>query len=187
MIDDINKTVATLKAGGVILYPTDTVWGVGCDATNFKAVQKVSMIKGRSTAASFIVLLDNANKITDYVQKVPDILWDLVDSFDFPTTIIYPNAKKLAKNVIAQDGTIAIRVVKEGFCHEMIKIFGKPVVSTSANYTGERAPVLFREISGEIISRVDYAAVTGRGVFSKGRPSTIIRLRPNGEFDIIRE
>jgi L-threonylcarbamoyladenylate synthase len=187
MTDDINRTVAILKAGGVILYPSDTVWGLGCDATNSKAVQKVYKIKGRSTAASFIVLLDNANKITDYVQRVPDILWDLVDSFDFPTTIIYPNAKRLAKNVIAKDGTIAIRVVKEGFCHEMIKVFGKPVVSTSANFTGEKAPVLFREISGELISKVDYVVETGRGVFAKGRPSTIIRLKPNGEFDIIRD
>jgi L-threonylcarbamoyladenylate synthase len=187
MIDDINKTVATLKTGGVILYPSDTVWGLGCDATNFKAVQKVYNIKGRPAAASFIVLLDDANKITNYVEKVPDILWDLVESFDFPTTIIYPNAKKLAKNVIAQDGSIAIRIVKEGFCKEMIKVFGKPVVSTSANFTGEKAPALYREISGELVSMVDYAVVTGRGVFAKGRPSTIIRLKPNGEFEIIRD
>jgi L-threonylcarbamoyladenylate synthase len=187
MSEDINRAVAVLKTGGVILYPSDTVWGLGCDATNFKATQKVYKIKGRNTSASFIVLLDTVEKITDYVKEVPDILIDLVNSFDFPTTIIYPNAKKLAKNVIARDGSIAIRIVKDGFCHEMIKIFGKPIVSTSANFTGERAPVLFREISPELIQKVDFAVVTGRGVLVRAKPSTIIKLKPSGEFDIIRD
>ncbi|MFU8843119.1 MAG: L-threonylcarbamoyladenylate synthase [Bacteroidales bacterium] len=187
MSEDINKAVAVLRAGGVILYPSDTVWGLGCDATNFKAAQKVYKIKGRTIAASFIVLLDAVEKITEYVKEVPDILWDLVDSFDFPTTIIYPHAKKLAKNVIAHDGTIAIRIVKDGFCHEMIKAFGKPVVSTSANFTGERAPVLFREISPLLIQKVDYTVITGRSVLARAKPSTIIRLKSSGEFDIIRD
>jgi L-threonylcarbamoyladenylate synthase len=187
MEEDIRKAVEVLKAGGVILYPSDTVWGMGCDATNFKAVQKVYKMKGRTSAASFIVLLDTAEKIPDYVKEIPDILWDLVDSFDFPTTIIYPKAKKLAKNVIAKDGSIAIRIVTSGFCHEMIKTFGKPVVSTSANVTGEKAPMLFREISEELIAKVDYTVAVGRNVFTKAKPSTIIRLKPNGEFDVIRE
>lgn len=187
MSSDIQKAVSVLKKGGTILYPSDTIWGIGCDATNLKAAEKIYSIKGRSKKTSFIVLVHEPDMIRKYVESVPGILWDLLDSLDFPTTIIYSNAKNLARNVVAADGTIAIRLVKEGFSHNLIKAFNKPIVSTSANFTGEPAPVVFREISQGLIDSVDYVVSSGRDNLQKSKPSTIIRLKSNGEFDIIRE
>ncbi len=187
MKEDIEKAVEVLNNGGTILYPSDTIWGIGCDATNQKAAEKIYTIKGRQKKSSFIALLHDPKMIENHVKQVPGILWDLIDSIDFPTTIIYEGAINLAKNVIASDGTIAIRVVKEGFCHELLKAFGKPIVSTSANYSGEPAPLLFREIPESLIEMVDYVTTSGRDNLQKVKPSTIIRLKPNGEFDIIRE
>jgi L-threonylcarbamoyladenylate synthase len=187
MQEDINKALETLKSGGTILYPSDTIWGLGCDATNQRAAQKIYTIKGRNNKSSFIILLDDPKKITDYVENIPDILWDLLNSIDFPTTIIYPKAKNLPKNVGAADGSIAIRIIEEGFAHELIKKFGKPLVSTSANFSGEPSPMLFKEISEELKKKVDYVALTGRNVIQKMKPSTIIKLKDNGEFDILRQ
>ncbi len=186
MDEDIKKAVEVLKAGGTILYPTDTIWGIGCDATNVKAVQKLMQIKSRPKEFSFIILLENSQKITDYVEEVPDILWDLLESFDNPTTIIYPKAKRLAKNVIADDGSIAIRVVNEEFCHNLISTFGKPIVSSSANFSGEPTPVMFRDISPELKKKVDYVVKTNQRKLNKVKASTIIRLKMNGEFDVVR-
>lgn len=186
MENDINKALETLKSGGTILYPSDTIWGLGCDATNQRAAQKIYNLKGREKTASFIILLDDPKKIADYVQSTPDILWDLIDSLDFPTTIIYPDAKNLPKNVMAKDGSIAIRIIKEGFCHELIKKFVKPIVSSSANFSGEPAPLLYKDIDKNLIKKVDYVAETGRHVVEKMKPSTLIKLKPNGEFDILR-
>lgn len=187
MQEDINKAVEVLKAGGTIIYPSDTIWGIGCDATNFKATQKVYEIKSRKLKSNFIVLLDSEKKIPNYVTNVPDILWDLIDSIDFPTTIIYPGARNLAKNVVAADGSIAIRIVKSGFCHELIKAFGKPIVSTSANFSGEPAPLMFKDIAKSLLTKVDYVTLTGRNILKETKPSTIIKLKPNGEFEIIRD
>ena len=187
MQNDINKALATLKSGGTILYPSDTIWGIGCDATNQRAAQKIYNIKGRDKESSFIVLLDEPKKISDYVNNIPDILWDLIDSIDFPTTIIYPEAKNLPKNVTAKDGSIAIRIIREGFAHELIKQFKKPLVSTSANFSGETSPLLFKDIAEDLIKKVDYVAKTGRSVLQKMKPSTLIKLKPNGEFDILRQ
>ncbi|MCF8369810.1 MAG: threonylcarbamoyl-AMP synthase [Bacteroidales bacterium] len=187
MKEDIAKSIKVLNQGGVILYPSDTIWGIGCDAANMKAAQKIYKIKGRTEKSSFIVLLANPQKITDYVEVVPDILWDLLDSLDFPTTIIYPKAKNLAKNVMATDGSIAIRLVKEGFTYELLKEFNKPIVSTSANFTGTPAPFMYKEIAPELIEMIDYVVTVGRQSMQKLKPSTIIKLKPNGEFDIIRE
>lgn len=184
---DIQKAIETLKKGGTILYPTDTIWGIGCDATNTKAVDKIYNIKGRKKKSSFIVLLPEPKKIQDYVPSVPGILWDLLDSLDFPTTVIYPGARKLAKNVVASDGTIAIRIVHEGFCHELLKAYDKPLVSTSANYSGETSPLVFRDIPESLKKMVDYVTETGRTDLQKMKASTIIRLKANGEFDIIRQ
>jgi L-threonylcarbamoyladenylate synthase len=186
MKNDIDKALATLKSGGTILYPSDTIWGIGCDATNQRAAQKVFNIKGRGKESSFIILLDDPKKISNYVINIPDILWDLLDSIDFPTTIIYPEAKNLPKNVMAKDGSIAIRIVIAGFAHDLIKKFGKPIVSSSANFTGEPSPVLFKDISEEFVKKVDYVAETGRKVLQKMKPSTLLKLKPNGEFDILR-
>ncbi len=187
MLKDINKAVLTLKSGGTILYPSDTIWGLGCDATSQRAAQKIFNIKGRGKESSFIILLDSPTKIPDYVNNTPDILWDLIDSIDFPTTIIYPESKNLPKNVIAKDGSIAIRIVKEGFAHELIAKFGKPIVSTSVNFSGEPAPLLFKDIDKKLVDKVDYVADTGRNVLQKMKPSTLIKLKPNGEFDILRQ
>jgi L-threonylcarbamoyladenylate synthase len=187
MEEDIKKAVEVLRSGGTIIYPTDTIWGIGCDASNFKATQKIHEIKNRRSKSSFIVLLETEKKIPHYVSKVPDILWDLLDSIDFPTTVIYPKAKNLAKNVIASDGSIAIRIINSGFCHELIKAFGKPIVSTSANFSGESSPLMFKDISKDLLEMVDYVTVTGRNLLKKTKPSTIIRLKSNGEFEVIRD
>jgi len=186
MEEDIKKAVEVLKSGGTILYPTDTIWGIGCDATNNKAVQKVIQIKNRPKELSFIVLLDDSRKITEYVEEVPDILWDLLESFDTPTTVIYPKAKKLSKLAIAADGSIAIRIARDEFCHELIHAFNKPIISTSANFSGEPSPVMFKDISDELKKKVDYVVQTNQSRLNKVKASTIIRLKMNGEFEVVR-
>lgn len=187
MKEDIKKAIEVLKRGGTLLYPSDTIWGIGCDAGNDKAAQKIHKIKGRHKKSSFIVLLHDVNLITDYVEEVPQILEDLISSFDFPTTIIYPRAKNLAKNVIAVDGSIAIRIVRKGFIYDLLSSYGKPIVSTSANYSGEPTPVMFKDISESLVKHIDYVVKSDRTDLKEVRPSTIIRIKPNGEFDIIRE
>lgn len=187
MNEDIKKAVEVLKKGGTLMYPSDTIWGIGCDATNSKAVNKISTIKGRQKKSSFIVLLHNPKMIKDYVKSLPGIVFDLLDSLDFPTTVIYTGAKNLAKNVLAADGTIAIRIVKEGFSHDLIKAFKKPIVSTSANYAGEQSPLLFKDIPESLKEKVDYVSKSGRTNLQKMKASTIIKLKENGEFDIIRQ
>ncbi len=187
MKEDITKAIKVLNEGGTILYPSDTIWGIGCDAYNQKAAEKITLIKGRLKKSSFIVLTHDPKHIPEYIEEVPEILWDLIDSLDFPTTIIYSGAKNLAKNVIAPDGSIAIRVVKSGFAYELLKAYKKPIVSTSANFTGESSPLLFKDISQSLIEKIDYVTVTGRNNLEKMRPSTIIKLSPGGEFEIIRD
>ena len=184
--NEIDKTIQVLKKGGVILYPTDTIWGIGCDATNSKAVEKIYKIKQRAQQQSFIILLDNADKITDYVEHVPPIAYDLISQFVRPLTIIYPAAKNIAKNVMATDGSIAIRIVNELFCKTLIQQFGKPIVSTSANISGEANPISFSVISEKIQSTVDYAVEWERNIVRQVTPSTIIRLFDNGTFDVVR-
>jgi len=186
MNEDIQEAVKVIKSGGTFLYPTDTIWGIGCDATNSKAVDKIYKIKERSKLSRFIVLVDSPAKILDYVEEIPDILWDLLKSLDSPTTIIYPKAKKLPKNVISKDGSIAIRIVKHEFCQRLIHILNKPIISTSANFSSEPSPVVFKDISEELKSKVDYIVKTGRDKMNKSKGSTIIKIKMNGEFEIIR-
>ncbi len=187
MEEDIKKAIKVLKAGGTILYPTDTIWGIGCDATNRSAVSKVYKIKNRSKDASYIILLHDMEQLKDYVKVLPPIIWDLIESIDTPTTIIYSGAKNLAKNVIHKDGSIGIRIVKDDFCSRLIKEFGKPIISTSANLSGDPAPFLFRDISDVIKRGVDYVVESNRDTVKKTKASTIIKLKDNGEFDIIRQ
>ena len=187
MEKEINKAIEVLKKGGTILYPTDTIWGIGCDATNSKAVQKVLKIKYRLKNFSFIILVEKDRRISDYVEQVPEITWDLLSGFDLPVTVIYPKAKNLAKNVMAKDGSIAIRVVKYEFCQRLIAKFGKPIVSTSANISGEQPPVMFKDISDEFKKEVDYVVQIHQEKLSKVKASTIIKIKLNGEFDIIRQ
>ncbi len=187
MDDEIKQCVAVLRKGGTILYPTDTVWGIGCDATNEKAVEKVYRIKKRMEVKSLIVLVDTEERLKQYAGTIPEIAWDLIHHVDTPLTIIYPGARHLAKNVAAEDGSIAIRIVNNEFCRRLIQAFGKPIVSTSANISGQGTPMMFKFISEEIRKQVDYVVSLYQNILREVKPSTIIRIRENGEFEIIRK
>jgi len=186
MREEIINAARVLQTGGTILYPTDTIWGIGCDATNFKAVEKIGQLKKRSDQKSFIILLDQPEKLEQYVEKVPEIIWDLLNSVETPLTVVYPRAKNLARNVIAPDQSIAIRIVKDLFCQKLISFFGKPIVSTSANFSNEPPPLIFSNISRELVSKVDYVVNFNRDKINTMKPSTIIRVRQNGTYEILR-
>jgi len=183
---EVQRALEVLHAGGTILYPTDTIWGIGCDATNYKAVEKVYKLKQRVESKSLIILLDDVEKISLYVSKVPEITYDLISSFNKPLTIIYSNAKNLAKNVMAADKSIAIRIVREPFCQALIKSFNKPIVSTSANISRDPAAITFNKISKEITEKVDYVVNLYQDKLNQTKASTIIRLFESGEYEIIR-
>ncbi|MCX6267184.1 MAG: L-threonylcarbamoyladenylate synthase [Bacteroidetes bacterium] len=186
MEEEIKKCIYILQTGGTILYPTDTIWGIGCDATNMVAVDKIYHLKRRMEQKSLIVLLDDAEKLSDYVAAIPEIAGDLIKKADTPLTIIYPEAKNLAKNVIAEDGSVAIRIVRTEFCRRLIHEFGKPIVSTSANISGKNPPLTFRNISDEIILGVDHVVEESMDQIYVLKPSRIIKLEQNGEFTVIR-
>lgn len=184
--DDIKKAVEVMKNGGVILYPTDTVWGIGCDATNADAVAKVYAIKHRDDSKALICLVDSANRLQRYVRNVPDVAWDLLELAEKPTTVILDNAVNLAPNLIADDGSIAMRITREQFSKELCYRFQKPVVSTSANISGEPAAQNYRDISEELLNAVDYVCWARRQEHKPHKPSSIIKLSENGEVKIIR-
>ncbi len=186
MKEEVMKAVSVLRSGGTILYPTDTIWGIGCDATNHRAVEKIYQLKKRTTQKSFIILLDHPDKLEKYVEKVPEIIWDLLPRVDYPLTVVYPGARNLARNVVAEDQSIAIRIVRDSFCRELISLFGKPIVSTSANFANEPAPLMFSHISKELISKVDYAVDLNRDKLNTMKPSMIIRVREDGTYEILR-
>ena len=186
MEEEIKKCLDVLQKGGTILYPTDTIWGIGCDATNQKAVKKIYLLKKRLESKSLIILLADPEEISNYVTDIPAIAWDLMKNVEQPLTIVYPNARNLATNVIGPDKSIAIRVVKNEFCIRLIRSFGKPIVSSSANISGEQPPVIFKQVSKELITRVDYVVNLYQDVLSGVKPSRIIKLNENGEFKIIR-
>ena len=156
MEDDIKKACEIMEKGGIILYPTDTIWGIGCDATNEDAVKRVYEIKKRIDSKALIVLVDKPVKVEFYVREVPEIAWDLIDVADKPLTIVYPNARNLATNVLADDGSVGIRITQETFSRKLCERFRKAIVSTSANISGQPAPTNFNEISDEIKQAVDY-------------------------------
>jgi L-threonylcarbamoyladenylate synthase len=185
--EEINKALAFLKEGKLILYPTDTIWGIGCDATNYKAVDRVYHLKQRVETKSMIILLDDAGKLHKYVKEVPDITIDLVNSVDSPLTVIYPGAQRLAKNVVASDGTIAIRIVRDEFCRELIRLLGKPLISTSANVSGTIDPITYNQIPAVIKNGVDYIVDHHRDRIVTARASRIIKMENNGEFTVIRK
>lgn len=187
MKEEIKKTLKFLKEGKIILYPTDTIWGIGCDATNQQAVDRIYRLKQRVESKSMIILLDKADKLHLYVEKIPDITMDLVNSVDSPLTVIYSGAKGLARNVVASDGTVGIRIVKDAFCAELIRQFGKPIVSTSANVSGTPDPISYSQVPAVILQGVDYAVDHLRDRIVKTKASRIIKLNPNGEFTIIRK
>lgn len=183
---EIERSLKILKRGGVILYPTDTVWGIGCDATRNRSVDRIYKIKRRPESKSLIVLLDRFEKIANYVKEVPEIARSLNESINTPLTIIYPKATNLARNLIASDGSIAIRIVKDEFCRQLIEQLDRPFVSTSANITGEATPLLFSKISPEITEAVDYIVDLHRNRINHLKPSTIIRLNEAGSYEIVR-
>lgn len=187
MMKEILRCMETLKAGGTILYPTDTIWGIGCDATNEEAIKKVFKIKKRDESQSLIILLEAPEKLNKYVKAVPEQAWDLIEYCEKPLTIVYPGAVNLAKKVISDDGTVAIRIVKNDFCIELLRKFGKPLVSTSANITGENAPLSFGDISPGILSQVDYVVNLPSEKNKTGKPSTIIKVELNGTIRFLRK
>jgi L-threonylcarbamoyladenylate synthase len=187
MNDDIKNALEVIRKGGVILYPTDTIWGIGCDATNAEAVKRIYDIKKRSDSKSMLVLLDNAAYLSYYVEKVPDVANDLVELAEKPLTIIYSGAKNVAANLLAPDGTLGIRIVHDEFCKKLISQLKKPLVSTSANISEQPSPANFDEIDDEIKNAVDYVVQWRQDDMSKSKPSGIIKLGVNGEVQVIRK
>ena len=188
---DINQEViqacSVLKKGGTILYPTDSIWGIGCDATNSKAIEKIIHIKRRPIKKSMIILVDEIEKIAQYVDNIPIIAYDLISQTTRPTTFIYPNVKNLPKNLIAPDKSIAIRITTNDFCQRLIRLLGKPIISTSANISGNCPALTFNDIQQEIIRQVDYVVNPTTATTSDNKPSTIIRFLDDYSFEVVRE
>ena len=199
--EDIRNAVETLRRGGVILYPTDTVWGIGCDATNAEAVSRVYAIKQRDDSKAMICLVDSDARLQRYVRDVPEVAWQLIDSLNTapdsvggtrettpsrPTTLILDGAINLAPNLIAEDGSIGIRITQEPFSKELCFRFQKAIVSTSANISGEPAAQNYCDIDPQILEAVDYVCWSRRQEHKPHTPSSIIRLRKDGQVEIIR-
>ena len=187
MNDIIKAAVETLRNGGLILYPTDTIWGIGCDATNPDAVKKAYALKQREDTNSMLVLIENPRFLSTYLQEVPEVAWDLIEVAEKPLTIIYPNAKNLAKNLVAADGSIGIRLVNNAFCERLLQAFRKPIVSTSANISGTNHPKNFNDIDEQIVNGVDFVVPEIYDEQKNTTPSSIIKLGTGGEVKIIRE
>lgn len=184
--EEIGKSIAVLRDGGVILYPTDTIWGLGCDATNREAVSRIYRIKKREDSKSMLVLLASGSLLPSYVKEVPEISWELLDAANTPLTIIYPGARNLAPNLVAEDGSIGIRIVRDPFCEELLRRFRKPLVSTSANISGSPSPSTFSDIAAEITGSVDHIVDWRRNDTTKRPPSSIIKIDDRGRISIIR-
>ena len=185
--NEVNKALEILKNGGIMLYPTDTIWGIGCDATNSVAVEKIIKIKKRAANKSFIVLLDTDNKLQSYINEVPEIAYDLIEYAEKPLTIIYSGAKNLAENVINANGSVGIRIVKHDFCSQLIQRFRKPIISTSANVRGDVSPKNFQSINPELLDLVDYVVNLEQDIIEPKSPSTIMKLEADGKFEFIRK
>ena len=183
----IKQALTVLREGGLILYPTDTIWGIGCDATNTEAVEKVHQLKGRNLEKSFIILLSSESQLQSYVEEIPEVAYQLIEYADKPLTIVYSSAKNIAPNAVAADGSIGIRIVKHPFCEQLLQRFRKPILSTSANISGQPSPTTYAEISPEIIQGVDYVTQYGREFQEAAKPSTIIKLDTGGKFTFIRK
>lgn len=194
----IQKAVQVMKEGGVILYPTDTIWGIGCDACNEQAVEKVFAIKRRPESKSLVLIASDLDMVAKYIKQIPSIAIDLVEVNDKPMTLIYPGAQYLAANVVAEDGTVGIRIpfVEEGlmpdqsaaaFCRELSRRLRRPIVSTSANFSGQASPSTYSEISPDLIASVDYVVPRCFDRASTKKASQLIKLGIGGEIEIIRE
>lgn len=185
--EDIKTAVQTLRKGGLILYPTDTIWGIGCDASNEDAVRRIFQLKQREDSKAMICLVDNANRMQRYLRQVPDVAWDLVEFAEKPLTLILDGAVNLAPSLIAEDGSVGIRVTRENISRELCYRYERAIVSTSANISGAPSPSCFAEISDEIKNGVDYIMLSRQNDFSKGKPSQIIKLGLDGQIQIIRK
>lgn len=183
---EVNKCCALLEEGKVIIYPTDTIWGIGCDATNAKAVERIFEIKERPSGKGLIVLVDSIEMLKEYVNNFPSVAPDIIKSAKNPLSIIYSESKGLAKNVSADD-TVCIRVVDNDFCKALINKLGRPITSTSANLTGDAAPAIYAEITEHVKSSVDYVVGLYHDVLAKPKASTIIRLYEDNNFEVIRQ
>jgi Sua5/YciO/YrdC/YwlC family protein len=183
----VDEAITVLKNGGVILYPTDTVWGLGCDATNAKAVDKILAIKGREQGKSLIVIVNSVDMVYRYVESVPEIAPQLIEVADQPLTIIYSKGVGLATNILAEDGSIGIRVVNHPFCNMLLSKFKRPIVSTSANLTGEKTPATFKDISAQIINKADWFADAAFEEGATGKASSVILLGKGGLVKVLRK
>lgn len=186
MSEDLRQALETLRNGGVILYPTDTIWGIGCDATNEAAVNRVFAIKQRSESKSLIALVDSTGRAEGFVREAPEAAWELAEVAEDPLTIIYPEGRNLAPGLLAEDGSVGIRVTREVFSRALCEAFRRPIVSTSANVSGTPAPQCFADISEDIKNQVDYIVRYRRGEKEKKNASSIIKFEKNGTFAILR-
>lgn len=184
--DEINPALKVLKKGGTILYPTDTVWGIGCDATNARAIEKIFALKKRDEKKALISLVSDLRMLEQYVEEVPEAAYDILKYADKPTTIIYDKPIRVAENLIAEDDTLAIRVTTDKFCQQLIRKMRRPLVSTSANISGEETPASFSQISPEILKGVDYVVKLHQSK-KTSRPSAIIKLSNDGKVKVIRK
>jgi len=182
---EIQNSLKTLESKGVLLYPTDTVWGIGCDATSKEAVEKIFKIKQRSESKSLIILVNSIELLQKYIPKISNEVFNFINTVSKPTTIIYHHPIGLAENVIASDNTVAIRIVKQDFCNQLIAKFGKPIVSTSANISNNPTPKSFKEIESSILDSVDYIVNLHREEQSE-KPSTLVKVDENGEIKVLR-
>ena len=184
-MSEIEKCVQKLNSGGIIIYPTDTVWGIGCDATNEEAVSKLSKLKQR-TKEGYIILVCDDRMLLNHVKDIPEVAWELVDSSENPLTLILDNGLGLAEQVKSSDGSVAVRMVKSGFAHEVIKKLKRPITSTSANVSGSPTPLKFENIDQNLISQADYIAPMTEDKSVNSKPSSILKLSQSGEIEIIR-
>ena len=182
----MEKILETLKSGGIILYPTDTIWGIGCDATDDEAVMKIFELKNRDQNKPLIILVESEKRLQDLVE-VPAIAWDIMDLSEKPITIVYDAPKDISKNLLAEDGSIGIRLVKDEFCKRLISKLNKPIVSTSANFSGEKSPKSFADISQKLINEIDAVAEDQKSRVSRWEASSIIRVWNDGRIKVIRE
>ena len=182
----MEQIIQTLKSGGTILYPTDTIWGIGCDATNIDAIEKIFEIKKREKTKSMIILVESEKRLQDLVD-VPEMAWEIMDLSEKPVTIIYDHPRNLPKELLAEDGSVGIRLVKNDFLKKLISKLNQPLVSTSANFSGEKSPMKFSDISQEIVDSVDFVVEENQDKVSEYSGSSIIRVWSDGRVKVIRE
>ena len=185
MQTELNNCLTIIRSGGTIIFPTDTIWGLGCDATNQTAVNKIFKLKNRDKQKPLVILLNDENRLFDYVKEVPDVAFDLIDFGDQPITIIYPDAKNLPEGIIAKDGSVAIRICKSSACSNLLYKLRNPLVATSANISGVKGPLYFKDIPNELIENVDVVYKPDY-ISTINKPSQIIKLNRDGSFKIIR-